>query len=43
MKNGQGRFYCSPECRMELIALEDILTTSTDPWNPELEEDVFGL
>lgn len=44
MKNRQQRLYCSPECRMEAIALEDILTASppVDPWNPELEEDVFG-
>ena len=43
MKNRQHRLYCSPECRMEAIGWEDILTKSpVDPLNPELEEDVFN-
>ena len=43
MKNRQHRLYCSPECRMEAIGQEDILTNSppVDPWNPELEPDDF--
>lgn len=43
MKNRKHRLYCSPECRMEAIGREDILTNSpVDPTKPDLEEDVFN-